>query len=82
MAKVKPIPDDYPQVIPYLSIDGASKAIDFYTTVLGATERTRMDAPGGKVGHAELQIGTGLVMLPTSSPTTGSSLRSRWEARR
>src|SRR5258706_4918035 len=51
-AMVKPIPDGYPRVTPYLIVDGASAAIDFYTSVLGATERVRMAAPDDKVGHA------------------------------
>jgi PhnB protein len=61
---VKPIPEDYPRVVPYLHVDGASAAIDFYTEVLGATERMRMpgDSPD-KIGHAELQIGDAVVML-------------------
>ena len=45
----KPIPDGYPRVTPYLIIDGASAAIDFYRSVLGATERMRMPAPDGRV---------------------------------
>ena len=73
MANVKPIPDDYPQVIPYLSIDGADKAIDFYKSVLGATERMRMDAPGGKIGHAELEIGDSVVMLADMMPEAGNT---------
>jgi len=60
---VKPIPDNYPTVSAYLAIDGASAAIDFYKKVFGAKERLRMDAPGGKIGHAELKIGTSIVML-------------------
>lgn len=60
---VKPIPEDYPRVIPYLAIDGAAKAIDFYKDVLGATERVRMDAPDNKIGHAELQVGDSVIML-------------------
>ena len=60
---VNPIPDSYPRVIPYLAISDAAAAIDFYKEVLGATERMRMDGPDGKIGHAELQIGDGLVML-------------------
>ena len=44
----KPIPDGYPQVMPYLIIDGAGDAIDFYSSVLGATERMRMPTPDGK----------------------------------
>ena len=71
MAKVKPIPDGYPQVIPYLTVDGADAAIDFYTKVLGAKERMRMSAPGGKVGHAELEIGDSLVMLADAFPEMG-----------
>ncbi len=67
----KPIPDGYPQVTPYLCIDGASAAIDFYKDVLGATERMRMPAPGGKIGHAELQMGDSVVMLADEHPDIG-----------
>ena len=63
-----PIPADYPRVTPYLSVDGAAAAIEFYRDVLGATERVRMDAPGGKVGHAELDIGTSVIMLADAFP--------------
>ncbi|MEK6273647.1 MAG: VOC family protein [Actinomycetota bacterium] len=65
---VKPIPDGYPRVTPYLIVDGASAAIDFYTSVLGATERMRMSAPEDKVGHAELEIGESVIMLADESP--------------
>jgi PhnB protein len=68
---VKPIPDGYPSVIPYLIVNGASDAIDFYKNVLGATERVRMDGPDGKVGHAELDIGDGLIMLADEYPDMG-----------
>src|SRR3954452_6313019 len=68
---VKPIPDDYPRVIPYLSVEGASDAIEFYKTVFGATEQVRMDAPGGKIGHAELDIGDSVVMLADAFPDMG-----------
>ncbi len=71
MAAVKPIPDGYPRVTPYLIVDGATEAIGFYAEVLGATERMRMPAPGGKVGHAELQIGDSLVMLADEFPDMG-----------
>lgn len=73
---VKPIPDGYPRVMPYLSIDGASKAIDFYTNVFGAKERMRMDAPGGKIGHAELEIGDSVVMLADTFPEGSQSPKS------
>jgi PhnB protein len=68
---VKPFPADYPRVIASLSIDGASDAIDFYADVLGATERMRMDAPDGRIGHAELQIGESVIMLADEYPEMG-----------
>ena len=61
--KPKPIPDGYPAVAPYLIVNGAAKAIDFYKNIFGATERMRMDKPDGRVGHAELLISGSLVML-------------------
>jgi PhnB protein len=68
---VKAIPDGYPRVMPYLSIDGASDAIEFYKTVFGAEEQVRMDAPGGKIGHAEIGIGDSKVMLADTFPDMG-----------
>ena len=65
---VNPIPEDYPRVVPYLIVDGAADAIDFYTSVLGATERMRMGGPEGKVGHAELEIGNSVIMLADEHP--------------
>lgn len=73
MAKVKTIPDGYPRVTPYLHVDGASAAIEFYSRVFGATERMRMPAPGGKVGHAELQIGDSLIMLADEFPDSSTA---------
>jgi PhnB protein len=72
MANVKPIPEGYPQVIPYLAVDDANSAIEFYGNVLGARERMRMGAPGGKVGHAELEVGDSLVMLADEFPDMGA----------
>jgi PhnB protein len=71
MAKVKPIPTGYRNVTPYLIIDGAAKAIDFYKKVFGATERMRMPSPGGKVGHAELTMGDSMIMLADEHPDMG-----------
>lgn len=68
---VKPIPDDYPVVIPSLAVAGAAEAIDFYCTVLGATVRLRMDGPGEKVGHAELQLGSSVIFLADEFPDMG-----------
>ena len=64
----KPIPEDYPRVTPYLIVDGASSAIDFYRSVLGATERLRMPGPDGKLGHAELELGSSVIMLADENP--------------
>ena len=65
---VKPIPDDYPRVTPYLFIDGASAAIDFYCSVLGARERMRMPGPDGTVFHAEIEVGDSMIMLGEQNP--------------
>jgi PhnB protein len=65
---VKAIPDNYPQVIPYLIIDGAGEAIEFYKSVFGATERMRLGGPDGKIGHAELEIGEAVIMLADENP--------------
>ena len=64
----KPIPDDYPRVTPYLFVDGASSAIDFYRSVLGARERMRMPGPDGTVFHAELELGDSIIMLGDENP--------------
>jgi PhnB protein len=71
MSEVKPIPDGYPRVTPYLAVDGASEAIDFYTKVLGARERMRMPGPDGKIGHAELELGDSVIMLADEAPDIG-----------
>jgi PhnB protein len=68
---VKPIPDGYAAVTPYLVIEGAGAAIAYYTKAFGATERMRMDAPGGRVGHAELVIGGSTIMLADEFPEMG-----------
>jgi PhnB protein len=64
----KPIPDNYPQVMPYLIVDGAKEAIEFYKGVLGATERMRLEGPDGGIGHAELEIGESVIMLADENP--------------
>jgi len=71
MANVKPIPDDYPQVSPYLCVDDAGAALDFYSKVLGAKERMRMAEPDGRIGHAELQLGDSVIMLADEYPDIG-----------
>jgi PhnB protein len=70
--KVKPIPDGYHSATPYLVVDGTAKALDFYKDAFGATERMRMPAPGGRVGHAEISIGDSVIMLADEHPEIGA----------
>jgi PhnB protein len=70
----KPIPEGYHTITPYLAVDDAAEAIEYYKEAFGAKERVRMDAPEGKVGHAELEIGDSLVML--SDPFPQAATRS------
>jgi PhnB protein len=69
---IKPIPEGYPEVMPYLIVDGANDAIEFYKSVFGASERMRMPMPGGRIGHAELTIGDSLIMLADENPEMGA----------
>ena len=74
MHDVNPIPDTYPRVTPHLSIAGVADALEFYQRVLGANVRMRMDAPGGLVAHAEIELGGSVIMLgeeavPGSDPS-------------
>jgi len=71
MVSPKPIPDGYPQVTPYLCVDGAADAIEFYGNVLGTSERMRMPSPGGRIGHAELELGDSVIMLSDEHPEIG-----------
>jgi len=65
---VKPIPEGYHRVTPYLILSGASDAIAFYKRVLGAEEVMRLADPGGKVHHAEISIGDSRIMLADEHP--------------
>jgi PhnB protein len=65
---VKPIPDGYHTITPYLSIKGAAGAIDFYKKAFGATVVMRLAQPDGRVGHAELQLGDSRIMVADEFP--------------
>ena len=68
-APVKPIPEGYHSITPYLIVNGAAKAIDFYQQVFGATEVMRMaDPKDDKIGHAELAFGDSKIMLADEHP--------------
>ena len=70
--KVKPVPDGYNRITPYLCVRDASRAIDFYKRAFRATELVRMADPSGKVGHAELSIAGERIMLADEFPEMGS----------
>ena len=64
----KPIPEGYQSVVPYLAVDDAKKAIEFYKRAFGATERSMMAGPDGLIAHCELQIGDAVIMLADPYP--------------
>lgn len=65
---VKPIPDGYHSVQPYLILDGAAKALEFYKKAFGAKERLRMKEANGRIGHAEIEIGDSVIMMADENP--------------
>jgi PhnB protein len=69
---VKPIPEGYRTVTPYLIVDDGARAIAFYGEAFAAKERMRMAGPDGKVGHAELEIGDSVIMLADEFPEMGA----------
>lgn len=71
MSKVSYIPKDYNSITPYLIVNDAARAIDYYKKVFGATEVLRMPGPNGKIGHAELKIGNSYIMLADENPQVG-----------
>ncbi len=68
---VKPIPEGYHSVTPYLIVRGGAAAIDFYSKAFGAVELFRFPAPDGKIGHAEIKIGDSPIMLADEYPDMG-----------
>jgi PhnB protein len=69
--QVRPIPQGYHSVTPYLTLNDAARALDFYKRAFGAQEIARMDGPGGKIGHAEIKIGDSMIMLADEMPGGG-----------
>lgn len=69
---VKPIPDGYHSVTPYLIVHDAAKAIEFYKKAFGAVELMRMAGPDGTLGHAEIKIGNSPVMLADENLAWGA----------
>lgn len=71
--KAKPIPDGYGTVTPHLVVREAAKALEFYQKAFGAQERCRMPGPGGKLMHAEFQIGNSIIMMVDEMPEFNKS---------
>jgi PhnB protein len=71
---VKPVPDGYHTLTPYIVVRNAARAIDFYKRAFGAQEMFRMEGPGGGIAHAELKIGDSMIMISDEFP--GASVRS------
>jgi PhnB protein len=69
---VKPIPDGYHSVTPYLIVDDGAAALEFYKKAFGAVETLRIPAPGGRIGHAEFRIGDSVLMLADENPAMGA----------
>jgi len=66
--KVNSVPPGFHTVTPYLLIKGASEAISFYVRIFGAVEITRLTAPDGRIGHAEIRIGSSTIMIADEHP--------------
>jgi len=69
---VQPIPADYAGVTPYLIVRDGAGALEFYKKAFGAAEKLRMPRPDGKIAHAEVKIGEGVVMLADESSEMGN----------
>lgn len=78
MPNVKPIPDGYPSLTPYLIVADAAGAIAFYERAFGAKLRLRLVRPDGKIGHAELDIGGSVVMLADEYPAMDAKAPSAY----
>ncbi len=68
MPNVKPIPDGYHSVQPYLMLKNCADAITFYTKAFGAKEKFRMPNAQGRIGHAEVEIGDSTIMMADEAP--------------
>jgi PhnB protein len=65
---VQPIPEGHPAVSPYLIVDDATRALEFYKKAFGAKELMRHAGPDGRIGHAEIRIGDSVIMLADEHP--------------
>ena len=69
---VSPVPAGYHTLTPYLIVDGGARALAWYAEAFGAKEVLRLSAPGGRIGHAEIEIGDSRIMLADANPDMGA----------
>lgn len=77
---VNPVPEGYTSLTPFLVVDGAAKAIEFYCSVFGATVIEKMDGSDGSIAHAELDFGNGRLQLSDPNPDYGLEAPERRES--
>jgi PhnB protein len=70
-AQIKPVPEGYHSLTPYLVVHDGTAALDFYARAFGAVELLRIPAPGGKIGHAEMRVGDSPFMLADENQDMG-----------
>lgn len=68
MAQLNSVPKGYHTITPYLIVQDAARALEFYKRAFGAKEIFRMETPDGKIGHCELEIGDSKVMMADEMP--------------
>jgi PhnB protein len=74
--QVTAIPKGHHTATPYLTLNNAARALEFYKRVFGAQEVARMDGPDGKVAHAEIKIGDSIIMLAMKCQAPAAGPRS------
>ncbi|MBV9157227.1 MAG: VOC family protein [Acidobacteriaceae bacterium] len=74
--QVNPVPEGYRTVTPYLVVDDANGALEYYKKAFGATAVVKMDGPGGKISHAEFRIGDSMLMMSDEMPRGPRSPKS------
>lgn len=76
MSDVKPIPDGYSIITPYLIVNDAAGFLDFLANAFGAVERLRIPMPGGTIGHSEVEINGAVLMVSDVEGTDFQTTRS------
>ncbi|HVY18043.1 MAG TPA: VOC family protein [Rhodopila sp.] len=75
---VSPIPAGYHALTPYIIVEGAARALQWYADVFAAKEELRLEAPNGRVGHAEIKLGDSKVMLADANPDSGAEAPAKF----